>query len=49
MAEPLWTSDELALATSGRPGGAAFEASGVSIDTRTLETGDLFVDYGGAL
>ncbi|MBI1218688.1 MAG: UDP-N-acetylmuramoyl-tripeptide--D-alanyl-D-alanine ligase [Rhodobacteraceae bacterium] len=38
----LWTSAEAAAATGGRTT-AAFAASGVSIDTRTLEEGDLFV------
>ena len=39
---PLWTANELAEATGGalsRP----FDAGGVSIDTRTLAAGDLFV------
>ncbi|WP_411286313.1 UDP-N-acetylmuramoyl-tripeptide--D-alanyl-D-alanine ligase [Phenylobacterium sp.] len=48
MAEPLWTSDEIAGATGGRSVGGAFAATGVSIDTRTLEPGDLFVALGGA-
>ena len=43
MAEPLWTSAEIVAATGGRQTGAAFEATGVSIDTRGLEPGDLFV------
>ena len=47
MAETLWTSDELAAATGGRANGG-FTASGVSIDTRTLQPGDLFVALGGA-
>ena len=47
MAEPLWTSDEVARAVGGRRLGHAFSASGVSIDTRTLEPGDLFVALGG--
>jgi UDP-N-acetylmuramoyl-tripeptide--D-alanyl-D-alanine ligase len=38
----LWTSDEAARATGGTPHGA-WEATGVSIDTRTLQPGDLFV------
>ena len=37
----LWTSDAAAAATGGTTG--AWEATGVSIDTRTLEPGDLFV------
>ncbi|WP_309607039.1 UDP-N-acetylmuramoyl-tripeptide--D-alanyl-D-alanine ligase [Phenylobacterium sp.] len=47
MAEALWTSDEIAAATGGKPAGRPFTASGVSIDTRTLEPGDLFVALGG--
>ena len=43
MAEPLWTSDEIVAATGGRLTGDAFAATGVSIDTRSLEPGDLFV------
>lgn len=42
MTRPLWTSDEIIEATGGRVT-AAFEATGVSIDSRSLETGDLFV------
>ncbi|HEY5411172.1 MAG TPA: Mur ligase family protein, partial [Caulobacteraceae bacterium] len=48
MAEPLWTSAEIAAATGGLLQGAGFEATGVSIDTRTLEAGDLFVALNGA-
>ncbi|MBS0564768.1 MAG: UDP-N-acetylmuramoyl-tripeptide--D-alanyl-D-alanine ligase [Proteobacteria bacterium] len=39
---PLWTSHEAARATLGRAT-RAFAASGVSIDSRTLAPGDLFV------
>lgn len=40
----LWTAAEAARATGGQlAGGDAWRASGVSIDTRTLEPGDLFV------
>lgn len=43
MSAPLWTSADLALATGGTPG-AAFDITGtVSIDTRSLGPGDLFV------
>jgi UDP-N-acetylmuramoyl-tripeptide--D-alanyl-D-alanine ligase len=38
----LWTSQEAAKATGGKATGN-WQASGVSIDTRTLEPGDLFV------
>jgi UDP-N-acetylmuramoyl-tripeptide--D-alanyl-D-alanine ligase len=47
MAEPLWTSDEVARAADGRITGPAFAASGVSIDTRSLQAGDLFVALAG--
>ncbi|MYF90431.1 MAG: UDP-N-acetylmuramoyl-tripeptide--D-alanyl-D-alanine ligase, partial [Boseongicola sp. SB0676_bin_33] len=39
----LWTSSTAMAAVGGISRGAAWEASGVSIDTRTLEPGDLFV------
>ena len=42
MIAPLWTSAELMEATGGTVTGA-MEASGVSIDTRTIAPGDLFV------
>ncbi len=38
----LWTSNEAAKATAGRAT-RAFEATGLSIDTRSLQPGDLFV------
>src|SRR6267154_2147927 len=47
MAEPLWTSDEIVAATRGKLAGKPFVATGVSIDTRTLQPGDLFVALGG--
>ena len=37
MAEPLWTSEEIAAATNGKLAGRPFTATGVSIDTRTIE------------
>jgi len=40
--KPLWTSAEAAAATGGAVG-SDWTASGVSIDTRTLAPGDLFV------
>jgi UDP-N-acetylmuramoyl-tripeptide--D-alanyl-D-alanine ligase len=46
VAEPLWTADEIARAVGGKAS-AAFNATGVSIDTRTIEPGDLFVALGG--
>ncbi|MEQ8340962.1 MAG: UDP-N-acetylmuramoyl-tripeptide--D-alanyl-D-alanine ligase [Marinovum algicola] len=38
----LWTAEEAAAATGGR-NTTGWQASGVSIDTRTLQPGDLFV------
>jgi UDP-N-acetylmuramoyl-tripeptide--D-alanyl-D-alanine ligase len=44
MREPLWLAEEAAAATGGRLIGAdSWVASGVSIDTRSLEPGELFV------
>jgi UDP-N-acetylmuramoyl-tripeptide--D-alanyl-D-alanine ligase len=43
---PLWTARELAEATGGTFA-APFDATGVSIDTRTLQPGDLFVALQG--
>ncbi|MEI9994945.1 MAG: UDP-N-acetylmuramoylalanyl-D-glutamyl-2,6-diaminopimelate--D-alanyl-D-alanine ligase [Rhizomicrobium sp.] len=42
----LWTSEEAQGATLGIPG-RAFEVDGLSIDTRTLRKGDLFVALKG--
>ncbi|OXE36239.1 MAG: UDP-N-acetylmuramoylalanyl-D-glutamyl-2, 6-diaminopimelate--D-alanyl-D-alanine ligase [Phenylobacterium zucineum] len=47
MTEALWTAQEIAAATGGRVT-TAFAADGVSIDTRTLASGDLFVALAGA-
>jgi UDP-N-acetylmuramoyl-tripeptide--D-alanyl-D-alanine ligase len=47
MPEPLWTSDEIATATDGRATGGSFKADGVSIDSRSIEKGDLFVALAG--
>ncbi|MGZ6013557.1 MAG: UDP-N-acetylmuramoyl-tripeptide--D-alanyl-D-alanine ligase [Caulobacteraceae bacterium] len=49
MAEPrpLWTSTEIEAAVGGRLEGPAFTAQGVSIDTRSIEPGDLFVALAG--
>ena len=46
MTGPLWTSAEIAAAVSGKASGA-FSATGVSIDSRSLESGDLFVALQG--
>lgn len=47
MPDALWTADEIAAATGGRVVGD-FAVSGVSIDTRSIEVGDLFVALVGA-
>lgn len=44
MKQPLWLAEDAAAATGGRLIGAdSWIAAGVSIDTRSLEPGDLFV------
>jgi UDP-N-acetylmuramoyl-tripeptide--D-alanyl-D-alanine ligase len=44
MADTLWTAREAAAATSGQlTGGENWSASGISIDTRSIKPGDLFV------
>ncbi|MCC5995663.1 MAG: UDP-N-acetylmuramoyl-tripeptide--D-alanyl-D-alanine ligase, partial [Oceanicaulis sp.] len=43
MTAPLWTAADAALATGGRLSDGGWAATGVSIDTRTLQPGDLFV------
>jgi UDP-N-acetylmuramoyl-tripeptide--D-alanyl-D-alanine ligase len=44
MTEPLWTWDELVAAAEGREDGTPSVAiTGISIDSRTLRPGDLFV------
>ncbi len=48
MVDPLWSWRALVAATRGRPEGtAAGGISGISIDTRTLAPGDLFVALRG--
>ncbi len=42
MNSPLWTRDEIAAATGARVGAGFVQATGASIDTRTLEPGDLY-------
>ncbi|MBZ6075220.1 UDP-N-acetylmuramoylalanyl-D-glutamyl-2,6-diaminopimelate--D-alanyl-D-alanine ligase [Microvirga puerhi] len=42
MTDPLWTLEEIAAATGARMGAGVRAASGASIDTRTLEPGDLY-------
>ena len=43
MTDYLWTSADAAAATGGHAWHGAWLASGISIDTRTLQPGDLFV------
>ncbi len=43
MTAPLWTARDAAEASQGRLTEGGWAASGVSIDTRTLQPGDLFV------
>jgi len=47
MPEPLWTSGELAAATGGAVVGGPFAVGGVSIDSRDIAPGDLFVALAG--
>ncbi|MDB5432899.1 MAG: UDP-N-acetylmuramoylalanyl-D-glutamyl-2,6-diaminopimelate--D-alanyl-D-alanine ligase [Caulobacter sp.] len=47
MSEPLWTSDAIAAATGGKLDGQPFAVNGVSIDSRAIEPGDLFVALAG--
>jgi UDP-N-acetylmuramoyl-tripeptide--D-alanyl-D-alanine ligase len=44
----LWTSAEIAAATGGSIHGGAFRVADLSIDSRTLRPGDLFVALNGA-
>jgi len=43
MTEPLWTSADIAAATHGRQSGPSFVAGGITIDSREVAPGDLFV------
>jgi UDP-N-acetylmuramoyl-tripeptide--D-alanyl-D-alanine ligase len=47
MTDALWTSAEIVAATGGALAGPAFVATGVSIDSRTANPGDLFVALPG--
>jgi UDP-N-acetylmuramoyl-tripeptide--D-alanyl-D-alanine ligase len=47
MSAPLWTSEEIAKATGGQVTGTPFEVAGLSIDTRSIEPGDLFIALAG--
>ena len=44
----LWTSEEIAAATSGTSN-AAFEVTGVTFDSREVRPGDLFVAMPGTV
>ncbi len=46
MATPLWTAQEAGQATGGQPRGV-WSATGISIDTRTIAKGDLFIALQG--
>jgi UDP-N-acetylmuramoyl-tripeptide--D-alanyl-D-alanine ligase len=46
-AAPLWTGADIAAATGGRLEGPSFAVAGVSIDSRAVEPGDLFVALAG--
>ncbi len=46
MTEPLWSAEE-AIAATGGSGPAGWRANGVSIDSRTVQAGDLFVALEG--
>ena len=44
MSEPLWTARQAVAATGGMlVGDTGWTCSGVSIDSRTIQPGDLFV------
>ncbi|HUF87321.1 MAG TPA: UDP-N-acetylmuramoylalanyl-D-glutamyl-2,6-diaminopimelate--D-alanyl-D-alanine ligase [Thermohalobaculum sp.] len=47
MTAPLWSAPEAAAATGGAARGGWDQVSGVSIDTRSLAPGDLFVALAG--
>ena len=45
---PLWTSAEIVAATGGTLSGAAFEAGGITYNSREIVQGDLFLALKGA-
>jgi len=45
---PLWTSAEIVAATGGTLSGAAFEAGGITYNSREIVPGDLFLALKGA-
>jgi UDP-N-acetylmuramoyl-tripeptide--D-alanyl-D-alanine ligase len=47
LVPPLWTIDEILAATGGSVRGEPGDISGISIDSRTVEPGDLFIAIKG--
>jgi UDP-N-acetylmuramoyl-tripeptide--D-alanyl-D-alanine ligase len=47
-APPLWTAPDIALATGGRIEGGAFQANGITYNSREIVPGDLFIALRGA-
>ncbi|MDP3491447.1 MAG: UDP-N-acetylmuramoyl-tripeptide--D-alanyl-D-alanine ligase [Phenylobacterium sp.] len=47
MSEPLWTAAEIAQAVGGEVVGGDFAVSGLSIDSRSVDSGDLFIALAG--
>lgn len=47
MVPPLWTINEILAATGGSVRGEPGDVSGISIDSRTVEPGDLFIAIKG--
>jgi UDP-N-acetylmuramoyl-tripeptide--D-alanyl-D-alanine ligase len=45
---PLWTAQEIAVATGGRIEGGVFDASGLTYNSREIGRGDLFLALKGA-
>lgn len=45
--QSLWSREDLVAATGGTASGKKFEATGVSIDSRTVQPGDVFVALKG--
>lgn len=47
MRDLLWTASEISAITNGKVIGADFPVTGISIDTRTIQKGDLFIALEG--
>ncbi|MCA3698884.1 MAG: UDP-N-acetylmuramoylalanyl-D-glutamyl-2, 6-diaminopimelate--D-alanyl-D-alanine ligase, partial [Brevundimonas sp.] len=45
---PLWTAQDIALATGGRIEGGVFDAAGLTYNSREIKPGDLFLALKGA-